>query len=444
MLKRISGSAWSVLEYGWYPLLLLVTTPWFLHRLGADNYGYWMLLTAIVGLGGVLNTGTGAATIKAVSSRLGQGKSVERHIRSSLGIAAIGGGALSLLVIAVFQAGDGKLFGKMGGAEDLVQLTGYAAALLLLLEQMDIVASSALKGAERFANAAQLEVFGKSAQMLMAVAVAWRWPSLEALYLALTIGALVRLGMKLIAVKRVLALNSIAPSMRSAGDLLTLAKWGWLQGVGSVLFGVADRMIIGSMLGATSLAYYSIASQLAMQIHGISAAALSVMFPAVSRRFESPDGVSLWPVARLTAAGNILLSTTLAIALMLAFPWALPLWIGTTASEEVGNLLPWLAGAYWLLALNVVPFYILLGMGRMRFVGLTVLGAGLVGIATVWLTISAYGLAGSPAGRGAYALFSLALILPVIRHVKSELGSEQSQKRGHLREDSRINLSPPP
>ncbi|MGH8224297.1 MAG: lipopolysaccharide biosynthesis protein, partial [Woeseiaceae bacterium] len=228
--------------------------------------------------------------------------------------------------------------------------------------------------------------------------------------------AVLRLLAKIAIAKRLLRLTDMRPSLAGAADILHFAKWGWLQGIGGVLFGVADRMLVGSLLGAASLAYYSIASQLAMQVHAASAAGLSVIFPKVSRKLEGSNHFSLWRVTKLTMVGNLLVSSFLAMALILFGPQILRLWIGTASGSPTAQVLPWLIVAYWLLALNVVPYYILLGMGRIRFVGLTVLASGIAGVVAMYLTVSGIGLAGSPAGRGVYALLSLALVFPLARH----------------------------
>src|SRR5438876_12448991 len=104
MLSKFASPTWAVLEYGWYPLLVFVTTPYFLHALGTEKYGLWMLLSTIACVGGVLSVGTGTAAIKNISAGLGgaNGRNVERTIRSSLAIALVGGGSLAALVFGAF------------------------------------------------------------------------------------------------------------------------------------------------------------------------------------------------------------------------------------------------------------------------------------------------------------------------------------------------------
>lgn len=408
---------WAMLEYGWYPMLLFVTTPWFLHQLGTQQYGHWMLLSATVNFGGILNSGTGAATIKSVSASIGRlaDSLVEQTVKRSLAIAILGGGVLSLLVFLIFWFA-GSLFLDRMGALPLVRTTGIAAALLLWIEQIDNVFSSSLKGAEHFGLAARIEIASKTAQILVAAVVLIPQPNLDGLYSALFFVALLRLTTKAALAKKQLNLISLKPTLSGSSELLHFAKWGWLQGIGGTLFSVADRMLVGSLLGASSLTYYSIASQLTMQIHAASAAGLSVIFPKVSRKLEGQGDFSLNRIAMLTMSANLLMGTALAAGLTIAGPFILRMWIGENSAAHVVTILPWLTIAYWLLAINVVPYYLLLGMGRMRFVGLTVLLAGLSAVVCMYYSTMRFGLAGTPVGRGVYAVISLALLGPLVQH----------------------------
>lgn len=421
MLKKFASPAWAMLEYGWYPLLLFIATPWFLYRLGTEQYGHWMLLAATVGFGAILNTGTGAATIKAVSAGIGraEGCNTEHSVRASLAIALIGGSAMGLLVFILFWLTGEAWLGRMGDPA-LIRLTGVAAALLISLEQLDNVFSSAIKGAEQFGHAARIEVASKTLQVLVAAIVLLEWSDLKALYIALLVVAILRLLTKMIVARRLLGLSDLRPTLAGVSEILHFAKWGWLQGIGGVLFGVADRMLVGSLLGAASLAYYSIASQLATQIHALTAAGVSVIFPMVSRKLADGGAFSLWRVAKLTMAMSTLLSSGVALILFLWGPIILQAWIGGDAANGSAQILPWLVVAYWVLALNVVPYYLLLGMGRIRFVSSTVLAAGVAAVVAMSLAISSLGLIGAPIGRGLYAILSLVLVFPLAQHFLKE------------------------
>jgi O-antigen/teichoic acid export membrane protein len=296
--------------------------------------------------------------------------------------------------------------------------------LLIWLEQVDNVFSSALKGAEQFGQAARVEVASKTLQVLATAIVLLKWPDLMALYAMLLLVALVRLVAKIFVASRLLELSNLRPSLAGAPVILNFAKWGWLQGIGGVLFGVADRILVGSLLGPASLAYYSIASQLALQIHALTAAGVSVIFPMVSRKLEDRGEFSLWRVAKVTMVASTLLSSSLAMMLFLLGPLILHAWIGGSAASGSAQILPWLIAAYCVLALNVVPYYLLLAMGRIRFISLTVLVSGALAMIAMALTIPTFGLIGAPAGRGLYAILSLALAFPLMRHFLKERNAQ--------------------
>jgi len=421
MLNKLLSPAWVMLEYGWYPLLFFIATPYLLHTLGPENYGHWMLLTATVSFGAVLNVGTGAATIKKISSDRGQasGGDVERVVRASLAIALVGGGLMAVLIFGVFWFAGDALFEKMGD-RSLVRLTGTVAALLAWIEQIDNVFASALKGAERFGRAARVEMASKTVQILAAVLTVATWGSVVALYVALALVAVARLIAKAWMVKGSLVVLSLRPSFSNSAYILHYAKWGWLQGVGGLFFGIADRMFVGSLLGASSLAHYSIATQLAQQIHAIPAAALSIIFPKVSRKLESEGNFSLWRITKLAMIGNIFASGALALTLLIFGRQIVSLWLGEAEAEASADVLWYLIIAYWILAANIVPYFILLGLGRMRFISISILLAGSVAVIIMYLAVQSIGLTGAAIGRIAYAVITLILSLPLMQYVMKE------------------------
>ena len=425
MLKRLASPAWSVLEYGWYPLLVFLSTPYLLRTLGAEKFGLWMLLTATIGFGAVLNVGTGAATIKQVSAGRGRvdGGDVERVVRSSLAIALIGGGLLAALIFVVFWFAGDTFFEKMGD-RSLVRLTGAVAALLAWVEQIDNVFASALKGAEQFGRASRIEMVSKTAQIFAAILVVAMLGTMTALYAALVLVAIARLVAKSWMVRRSLALLSLRPSFANMADILHYAKWGWLQGVGGIMFGIADRLLVGSLLGAASLAHYSVATQLAQQVHALSAASLSVLFPKVSRKLEGDANFSLWRITKLTMLGNLIASSALALGLLIFGREILSIWLGEVAAEASAEVLWYLTIAYWLLAINVVPYYILLGVGKVRFIGITCIISGVVAVFVTYAAIEVVGLTGAAFGRGVYALLTMVLLYPLAQLIIQERKSD--------------------
>jgi O-antigen/teichoic acid export membrane protein len=412
--SKLTNSAWAILEYVWNPALLLICTPLFLKALGSERYGLWMLLVATVGFGAILNAGTGAATIKHVSAQMGESNShqLQPVIQGSLAIATTGGGLLALIIVCTFWFGDDFFFRRMGDRH-LLHITGLAAGLLAWLEQIDNVFASALRGSENYGLAAKTEIGAKSLQMLVLALSLLVGAGLTAVYVIIFIVTLARLGAKWSVACRVLKVSKAYPRFVHVRELLQFSKWAWIQGLGGTVFNSSDRFVVASLLGATSLAQYAVVTQLVMQIHGLTAAGVSVVFPMISRKRALNPSLS---VARATARiflANAALSTSIAVAVLVFGKLILQLWLGAQMPANAGILLDYLVIAYWLLALNITPYYVLLGLGQVRIIAIWVFIGGAAGLIPMIYGISRFGLTGAGAGKLIYAIATLMLFVPM-------------------------------
>lgn len=412
--NRLIGPLWSVIEYIWFPLLMFATTPVFFRILGPERFGQWALLSATISLGTVLSTGTGAATIRQVAHRLAadDAAGVRLVVRAALLIALLGGAAAAAVVALVFGVGGPALLGRMGGGDALLA-TAATATAIIAIEQIENVFSSALRGGERFRVLARIELVVRTTQVLGAVAAVWAFGTLEALFAALIVTALARLLVKVLVVTRWLGSSVSRPSRALWREVIGDARWGWLQGAGGMIFGLADRFIVGSALGAVALAHYSVASQVAQPLHAFAAAATSVVLPKISAAMARGDTSRL---RSLIGGGFLLLfGVTTAIALVV-YVFRLPLltaWLGAEAGAAAAPALGWLIWAFWVLALAVLPHFVLLGMGRMRFVALANVAAGLVCVGAMLWAAPLYGIAGVAAARIVYGVVLLATFIPL-------------------------------
>ena len=57
MRRHLSNAAYGVLDYISYPLGMLLVAPIVLHRLGAAEYGLWMIATAVISAGSIIASG---------------------------------------------------------------------------------------------------------------------------------------------------------------------------------------------------------------------------------------------------------------------------------------------------------------------------------------------------------------------------------------------------
>ncbi len=417
-------------EYFAYPLMMFLATPVFLHWLGTAQYGQWMLLLTFNGLGGLAGLGMGTAAIKEVSAHRGRGDlaGAGDAVRSCLAVTLLSSFALSALLILVGLFAGPGLLAKMGEPETVRHIV-VAAAILIALEQIDTVFAGAIRGMERFDISARIEASAKLAMVIAALMAAWLTQRLEpVIWVTIAITCL-RAGVKSVIAARVLGSGPLWPRWERGhvARAFAFGKWTWAQSIGAAMFATADRLIVGSVLGADALARYSICLQLAQQIQTVPAAGAQVLFPAISRRIEQGENVR--PLAMRAMLWLSLFAAAIAVPVMLFSHTILSLWVGAAIADQSSSVLALLAIGFALLAVNNVPHFVLLGLDRARTVAAVNISAGVIAVAISVALIPNVGLIGAATGRAGYAIIICLLISTMVRAAGVSRAAAQSQIR---------------
>src|SRR5262249_13037376 len=93
----------GVADYLIQPLIVLVTAPFLVSRLGAEQYGIWMLANALAGTIGIFSTGLGDATTRYVSASIGRNdvKQATQILRATLTLSIVVGGFVAFLLFVL-------------------------------------------------------------------------------------------------------------------------------------------------------------------------------------------------------------------------------------------------------------------------------------------------------------------------------------------------------
>jgi O-antigen/teichoic acid export membrane protein len=417
LLNHIRNSIWSIAEGVGYPVLLLIATPIFLKKLGPSEFGLWSLLTTITSMGVIVNAGLSASIVKLIGE-LGESNDLDANpiVRGGMAIAGITGGALAFTVATTTALFSDTIFAKMG-AQQLVIATGTTAAIILWIDQFDTVLSAFLRGKEKFSLSARIEIIIKSFQMLCCILVVVVFEHIVILYSTLLITSVIRLLIKAIVVKSIWPNINLRPSSAFSSNILIYSKWGWLQGGGSIFFGVADKLIIGTTLGSVSLGYYSIATQLAAQLHTLVASAFSIIAPRVSRHSFSNTSAHFQKNLLRLIEINISIAVIGALLLLLFGKSMLTVWVGETVTDIIYQVFQIIVLAYFLLAMSVVPFHCLSGFGEMKFIALVCITGGTFAFITSLILIPTHGLVGAAVSRCIYSSIALSLFLPLLSRI---------------------------
>ena len=405
VLRLGRQGVWNSAEYIFFPLLMLVATPVFLHSLGARQYGQWMLLVTLGSLGGWAGMGMGAATIREVASAHGRGDQHQAsdYIRVASLIVILGTVFVGLLLICAFALGASRIFSQMGDRSELYPII-IGAPFLIASDQIDSVFSGALRGAERFGMVARLEMLSKTIIVggcLVTAVISHRLDLLIVVSVALNF---VRVAIKSSAVAFLFGINSIFPTWHAkvAASLISFGKWSFIQLIGSAIFSSADRLMVGSISGADALANYSICLQLAQQVQSIPAAFGGFLFPYFTKRSMALDDRNQSRLMLASTGALSLLAIVIALPIVIGAHPILGIWVGSTVADDSSTLLRLLALGYCTLALPTAAHYFLYGIGQAKWVALSNLAAGILSLLLNLMLVPWFGVLGAAATRFAY------------------------------------------
>ncbi len=413
-LARLRGHAsrvsWALSDAVVGPVLLLLLSPFLLRHLGAEGFGLWALAVAVSGIGSLASLGVGIATTKHVSADLGSAAhgAALAVTRAAVAVAGTTGALLVLLGMLASPWLAELAFARMGPRPQVATALVLGVALLVI-QEIDAVFAGALRGAQRFDRAAQAELIARPVWAACVAATAWQTQdTTSTLLTSVAVNALKAV------VKSALAWGALGglcafPAFDPAQirRVVHFGKWVSLQGVGVVLFSVADRMLVGALLGAADLARYSICLQLTQFVHTLQGAALQPIVPWVSG--TRTDAARLARLKRLSVTGGAA-CLVLPVAGALVAPAILALWIDPAFAEANRSLVTWLFASAAVLSFGIPAYYLLVGLGQIWVAGVQAVASGVLGLATA-LVFSSLGIVAFAAGRMVYAVLALWLLL---------------------------------
>jgi O-antigen/teichoic acid export membrane protein len=385
----------------------LVTVPSYLVTLGTARYGVMNLVWTLIGYFGVLDMGISLATENRISIARASGEAAHERIEEVFFSALFVNFATGVFGALLLWGGSVtylKLFGHLSPAfsrEVYASLPWLAAAIPLA--NLTWVLAGSLTGAERFAVFNLNQTLGMvTFQCLPLAAAHWISPTLPVV-IAAAVGTRV-LGAIAFGVStwRVLGLTRWRrPHWPVIKELFHYGSWIVIGGTAEMFAASIDRVIIGTMLGARSVAYYATPQNLVGRLAVLPTAVMRTLFPRLSASSQV-DAHELARQGIALVAGVLTPCTIVAVCALQPFlTWwvgsematqgvaagriiALSVWVGSTASV-VRVLMqaqadPGRAARISMIQLPVLAFLVWLGISTLGLLGaaLAVLGKTLI------------------------------------------------------------------
>lgn len=430
MRKHIANAAFGVLDYVSYPLGMLLVAPLVLHRLGASEYGLWMISTAVIGAGGIIASGFSDANIQRVAHLRGAGQLelIPRTVRSILGINLVLGFTLAAgaWIIAPFAAPHIAGAHQLSVNECLASLR--FASVSILLRSVETVGVSTQRAFEYYRGPVQISTAVRLLTLTSAALLALSGHGTTTILLATTIFLALGTCMQYRQLGRFFHSIPFRPLFRCEETrvLLRMGVFVWLQEIGAVVFGQLDRILLGVSLGALAVAPYSLCVQFAQPIFGLNASGLHFLFPYLSSRASTLSSGGLKRTLLMAFCCNLVLVACGAGILLLIGNRLIRLWAGVAVSQSAASILTPIVLGSALLGLSVTGTYAMQALGRFREVALISLASRTVMLLPMIQLLHHMGLRGLAVSRLCYGSAALLVYLPLLRRLT--LGKSETSR----------------
>lgn len=432
MRRHLSNAVFGVIDYASYPFGMLLVAPIVLHRLGASEYGLWMIATAVISTGSIVAGGFSDANIQRVASLRGSGsrESMAHAVRSILGINLV----LGLVVVAVvwtlapYGARHIATSHDASVSECFVALR--VATLVILARSVESAGVSTQRAFEQYRGTVLISASMRLLTLASAAALALAGHKTVSILVATAIFFAAGACLQLLLARRFLGPVPLWPSFHpeEARLLLRLGVFAWLDAMGGLIFAQFDRILLGVSLGAVVVAPYALCVQFTQPLYALTASALSFLFPYLSQCSGNISRRALNRILLKACACNLAIVACGVTILIFAGNRLIRLWGGPIVAHTAASILSPIILSSALAGLSVTGTYAMQALGLFR----TVAGLSVVGRAAMLLVMIVLlhrtGLQGLATARVCYGFVALLIYVPLIRSLVTQRHGDHSAR----------------
>lgn len=264
---------------------MLATLPFIVRYLGTTDYGMLTMVMAITGYFAVVDVNVTAGSVKYIS---------EFHAKDDLDrvYQVISFGSMFYLALAtlggigIFVAAPtlvNWLFKLPADKVELAVSVMRLAGVGFFFGQIQTYLNTVPQALHRYDLTSVAETFFGILVPSISVLLLWLgWGLKEIVILRVASSAVHMLVLVAITLHLLPGFAFIKPGRDTSRKLWSFSSYSYLSRLSAMTYGQADKIIIGSLLGMSALAHYSVAAQIIGRITGLTFRLSSVIYPTAS------------------------------------------------------------------------------------------------------------------------------------------------------------------
>lgn len=374
-------------------ILSMIALPVYLHFLGYEKYGVWLVLTTVMSFSQVGNIGIGSALAKYVAENYAKYDimSIEHYVTTAIYTLGISGSAVFLAILG-FRSQIIFAF-NLGSDNSTLALTLLPFIGILTLYSFIVkLIETTLSGLNRMDLAAYYRLAGRITAISTSVALLYSGFGVTSLLIAAFLSELISHLFFLYAIRHITLISFLRLKNINKNSLKHLLGFGsGVMGGMSVemLFVPLNKLIISRYIGVGAIPVYDIAYNVAMNIRGLAASGLGALMPEVSRLTVSAKA----GIERIQHIYRQAIKITLLMGIpcfLLVFILATPLltvWLQDRFNAALPAMLRIMLFGAFLNLLSVPAYYMLMGLGLTNRLLLFSVIKALVNLAVIFTVI---------------------------------------------------------
>lgn len=354
-------------------VVMLIGFPIYLHFLGYDKYGVWLVLATVLTFAQLGDLGIGQAVIKLVAEEYGRGdiEGIQRYVTTALALLCLSGTAALVVILALKNQIIAAFNLSNENAEMVSWLLPYIGILSIYVFVVQVL-NGTLSGLGRMDLANYIQSVGRVFAVTIATVLLYRGRGIESLLIGSTLSYVFYHIVSVICIRRIACIRLLR-----IGNLDTQCGKHILSFGGAVFGGTLvsmlgvpfHKLMLARYAGVSTLPIYEIAFNGAMQFRGLIEAGFQALMPETSRVAAkiTSQSIDRMTVLNRRAMKLIIVVGVPMYAVMLIFATPLiRIWLREEFIQIIPSAFRIMLIASFVSLLGVPSYYFLLGMGRVR------------------------------------------------------------------------------
>ena len=266
---------------------LVVAFPIYLHFLGYDQYGVWLVLTTVLSFAQLGNLGISKAVMKLVAEEYGRGdiEGIQRCVTTALALLFLSG-MVVLVVILVLKNQiivAFKLTGENAGIiSSLLPYIGCLSIYVFIVQALNAVPS----GLGRIDLANYIQSLGRIVAVTVATVLLYCDRGIESLLIGSSISYIFIHVASLVCIRRIIHIRILRLRNLDVRRGKSILRFGGAVIGGSLMnmmLSPFNKLMLSRYAGVSAIPVYEIAYRGGMEVRGLVEAGLRALMPEISR-----------------------------------------------------------------------------------------------------------------------------------------------------------------